>query len=70
MNTLNFVHTQKVLKNVSFDPNLFSKEVEKAIKTMLPYEIDELVAWLQQYIKEKPELGDYQDYINSIEVNF
>lgn len=70
MNTLNFIHTQKVLKNVSFDPHLFSKEVEKAVKTMLPYEIDELVAWLQQYIKERPELKDYQDYINSIEVNF
>jgi hypothetical protein len=48
--------TKSILERVSFDPILFCKEVEKAVKTLLPYEIEELVDWLFNFTEEKPEL--------------
>ena len=51
-----FDYTKSVLERVSFDVKLFSKELEKAIKVLLPYEIDELMEWLLLFTKEKPEL--------------
>lgn len=52
-----FEYTKTVLKKVSFNTELFCKELEKAINRLLPYEIDELKIWLQEYIHEKPELN-------------
>ena len=49
-------HTKNVLKRVSFDVSLFSKELEKACKVLLPFELEELASWLLKFIKEKPEL--------------
>ena len=49
-------YTKTVLQKVSFDRNLFTKEVKKAIKTLLPQEIEELKIWLHQFINDKPEL--------------
>jgi hypothetical protein len=49
-------YTKSVLERVSFDPILFSKELKKAIKNLLPYEIEQLKKWLQFFTKEKPEL--------------
>jgi DNA replication protein DnaD len=49
-------HTKSVLKKVSFDAGLFCKELEKACKVLLPYELEELTRWLLQFTKEKPEL--------------
>ncbi|RWW92203.1 hypothetical protein [Flavobacterium cerinum] len=51
-----FSYTKKILESVSFDPILFCKEVEKAIKILLPYEIEQLVDWLNNFTIEKPEL--------------
>jgi len=51
-----FSYTKSILERVSFDPVLFCKEVEKAIKVLLPYEIEQLIDWLQNYTVEKPEL--------------
>jgi DNA replication protein DnaD len=51
-----FSYTQKILESVSFDPILFCKEVEKAIKILLPYEIEQLIEWLNNFTIEKPEL--------------
>jgi DNA replication protein DnaD len=51
-----FEYTKTVLKQVSFDSKLFCKELEKALKRLLPYEIDELKIWLQEFTQEKPEL--------------
>lgn len=51
-----FEYTKTVLKKVSFDSKLFCKELEKALKRLLPYEIDELKIWLQEFTQEKPEL--------------
>ena len=52
-----FEYTKTVLKKVSFNTELFYKELEKAIKRLLPYEIDELRIWLNEFTIEKPELN-------------
>ena len=51
-----FTYTKSVLEKVSFDPSLFCKEVAKALKFLLPYEIEQLTKWLINFVKEKPEL--------------
>ena len=55
-----FAYTKTILERVSFDPLLFCKELEKALKTLLPYEIEQLTEWLYQYVIEKPELKQCQ----------
>ncbi len=57
-------YTKNILEKVSFDPTLFCKEVEKALKILLPYEIEQLVAWLIQYTNERPELKQCHIYWN------
>lgn len=59
-----FNYTKNVLERVSFDPLLFCKEVKKALKVLLPYEIEQLRDWLLQYTKEKPELKQCQLLLN------
>lgn len=49
-------YTKTVLKKVSFDVELFCKELEKAISRLLPYEIEELKIWLDQFTANRPEL--------------
>ncbi|MFD0700933.1 hypothetical protein [Myroides pelagicus] len=57
MKSLNmFEFARTILENVSFDPALFYKELQKAIKQLLPYDVDQLVSWVSCYVKEKPEL--------------
>lgn len=51
-----FSYTKQILMSVSFDPILFCKEVEKALKSLLPYEIEQLTDWLMTFTIEKPEL--------------
>jgi hypothetical protein len=51
-----FEYTKSILERVSFDSSLFSKELEKAIRSLLPYEMDLLKEWLLNFIIEKPEL--------------
>lgn len=51
-----FDYTKSVLERVSFDTTLFCKELEKAIKSLLPYEMELLREWLLNFIIEKPEL--------------
>jgi len=52
-----FEYTKMLLTKVSFDSDLFFKELEKALKILLPYEIDELVIWLKEFLIGKPELS-------------
>lgn len=59
-----FAYTKKILESVSFDPKLFCKELEKAIRQLLPYEIDQLRDWLLSFTKEKPELKSCLIYVN------
>lgn len=51
-----FEYTKTVLKKVSFNSELFCKELEKALSRLLPYEVDELKIWLKQFTANKPEL--------------
>ncbi|AEK22875.1 hypothetical protein [Capnocytophaga canimorsus] len=51
-----FEYTKMILVKVSFDPELFCKELKKAIDKLLPYEVDELKVWLSTYTENKPEL--------------
>ncbi|CAM3731726.1 hypothetical protein [Flavobacterium saliperosum] len=57
-------YTKSVLERVSFDPLLFMKELKKAIKTLLPYEIEQLSKWLRYFTSEKPELRQCLILIN------
>lgn len=59
-----FSYTKNVLERVSFDPLLFCKEIRKALKVLLPYEIEQLKDWLIQYTQEKPELQHCQLLLN------
>lgn len=56
MSKIMFDYTKSILERVSFDPILFCKELEKAIKSLLPYEMEQLREWLSNFIIEKPEL--------------
>lgn len=56
MSKIMFDYTKSILERVSFDPLLFCKELEKAIKTLLPYEMEQLREWLLSFTIEKPEL--------------
>jgi len=56
MSKVMFDYTKSVLERVSFDPILFCKELEKAIKSLLPFEMELLKEWLLDFIIEKPEL--------------
>lgn len=49
-------YTKLILSKVSFDPNLFYRELKKAVNSLLPYEVEELNEWLNVYTKNKPEL--------------
>ncbi len=51
-----FEYTKTVLKKVSFNSDLFYIELEKALKRLLPYEVEELTIWIKQFTANKPEL--------------
>jgi DNA replication protein DnaD len=51
-----FEYTKTVLKKVSFNVELFCIELEKAVKRLLPYEIEELKIWLHNFTANRPEL--------------
>ena len=51
-----FEYTKTVLEKVSFNKDLFKKELEKALNRLLPYEVKELYLWLREFTVNKPEL--------------
>ena len=51
-----FEYTKTVLKKVSFNTDLFCKELEKALQRLLPHEVNELTIWLKKFTSNKPEL--------------
>ncbi|WP_091893973.1 hypothetical protein [Polaribacter sp. KT25b] len=51
-----FEYTKTVLKKVSFNSDLFCKELEKALNMLLPFEVKELTIWIKEYTANKPEL--------------
>ena len=60
-----FEYTKTVLKKVSFDANLFCKEVQKAVKRLLPYEIEELRIFIQSLILQNPDLDKCLIYLKA-----
>jgi hypothetical protein len=60
-----FEYTKIVLKKVSFDVSLFCKEVKKAMKRLLPYEIEELRVFIESLIKQNPELSQCLIYLKA-----
>ena len=52
-----FEYSKIVLQKVSFNTDLFCRELEKAFNRLLPYEKDELFIWLSAYMADKPELS-------------
>lgn len=59
-----FAYTKTILERVSFDPLLFCKELEKALKVLLPYEVEQLTEWVLGFTNEKPELRQCLIYVN------
>lgn len=53
-----FQYTKSILTKVSFDANLFYKELQKALTQLLPHEIEELKRWVESLIDDKPELNN------------
>ena len=51
-----YSYTIKILKKVSFNADLFNKELEKASKKLLPHEFKELMIWVKLYVQNKPNL--------------
>lgn len=64
MSRMIYDYTKSVLERVSFDPVLFCKELRKAIKNLLPYEIEQLKKWLSNFTNEKPELQQYLSIVH------
>lgn len=60
-----FEYTKTVLNKVSFDTTLFCKEVEKAVKRLLPYELEELRIFIQNLIHQNPELNQSLIYLEA-----
>ncbi|MFT5750892.1 MAG: hypothetical protein ACI828_001244 [Flavobacteriales bacterium] len=59
-----FEYTKTILNKVSFDSVLFCKELQKAVKRLLPYEIEELRIWINNLLEEKPDLNHCLIYLN------
>ena len=59
-----FEYTKTVLDKVSFDANLFCKEVQKALKRLLPYVIEELKLFIANLIKANPDLKQCMVYLS------
>lgn len=60
-----FEYTKVVLQKVSFNKDLFKKELEKAINRLLPYELKELYLWLQEFTVNKPNLQPCLAIVNN-----
>ncbi len=70
-----YTYTLTILEKVSFDPQLFKKELEKAYQSFLPHEKRELKLWLNSFLIKHPELKkslsnmshfEGQDLLNAI----
>jgi len=65
-----FEYTKTVLEKVSFNAELFKKELEKAVNRLLPYEVKELFLWLRDFTQNKPELHPYLAVVKIEERSF
>ncbi|TYC17826.1 hypothetical protein ES677_00160 [Bizionia gelidisalsuginis] len=60
-----FEYTKIVLNKVSFDANLFCKEVQKALQRLLPYEVEELKIFIRSIISQNPDLNACLIYLKT-----
>lgn len=60
-----FDYTKTVLERVSFDANLFCRELQKAVERLLPYEVEELKIWIGNLTLQKPELNKCLIYLKA-----
>lgn len=58
-----FEYTKTILSKVSFDVNLFCKEVQKALQRLLPYEIEELKIFIESLVSQNPNLNQCLIYL-------
>ena len=58
-------YTKTILDKVSFDVTLFCKEVQKAVKRLLPHELEELEDFIMSLIHQKPELNQCLIYLKA-----
>ena len=58
-------YTKMVLQKVSFNMGLFRRELKKASKTLLPYEIEELIIWLREFSKKNPKVKTTLIYLEN-----
>lgn len=58
-----FDYTKAVLAKVSFDTNLFCKELQKALNYLLPYEVEELKVWVDSLVQSNPNLNECLIYL-------
>lgn len=60
-----YEYTKTVLGKVSFDTTLFCKEVQKAVKRLLPHELDDLRVFIESLIHQNPELNQCMIYLKA-----
>jgi len=58
-------YTKTILDKVSFDVTLFCKEVQKAVKRLLPHELEELEDFRMSLIHQNPELDQCLIYLKA-----
>lgn len=52
-------YTKSTLEKVSVDPIRFERELNKASRVLLEYELESLSKWLQFYIEKKSNLKQF-----------
>lgn len=60
-------YTIFILEKVSFNLNLFSKELQKALKILIPADIMQLQDWFYYFTKDKKELLIFESYFLKLE---
>ncbi len=60
-----YEYTKTVLNKVSFDTTLFCIEVQKAVRRLLPHELEELRIFILSLINQKPELNQCLIYLKA-----
>lgn len=64
MSRMIYDYTKEILERVSFDTDLFLKELKKAIRNLLPHEIEHLKNWLEYFTNKKPVLKECLYVVN------
>jgi len=55
-------YAKTILEKVSFDVKLFKKEFDKAVKVLMPEEVNELICWIKNHFEGQPVLKVLEAY--------